>query len=76
MTIKEVRMRGVDIACLHCNHVRDKLVSRIHTALEEVDDDDVKSVLELGIAFECCLKSASFGWDDSQSSPKVGSVSV
>lgn len=51
VTAEEVGMCGIDVTGLHGNHIRDELVRGAHTALEEIDDDEVEPILELGIPF-------------------------
>lgn len=76
MATNEVRMGGVDVACLHGNHVTDKLIGWLHAALEEVDDNQVESIFELGVSFECLLTVNTSSIDSySQSSPKDDQVS-
>lgn len=76
MTTNKVRMGGVDIACLHGNHVADKLIGWLHAVLEEVDDNEVEPIFELGVSFECLLTVNSSPINSySQSSPKGDQVS-
>lgn len=52
MSIKEVRVSGVNVACLHVDQIAHQLVRRLHALLEEGDDDCVELFLQHGVSAE------------------------
>ena len=52
VTIEEVRVGGVHVACLHVHHVGDELVRGCHSALEVCDHNGVELVLQSGVSLE------------------------
>ena len=48
-------MSGVDVACLHVDQIAHQLVRRLHTLLEEGDNDSVELFLQHGVSAEQLL---------------------
>jgi hypothetical protein len=57
MAIEEVWVCRIDIAGLHCDHIRHKLRCWCHSGLEETDDDTVETLAKGRIPAECLLET-------------------
>ena len=65
MPIEEIWVCRVDIAGLHCDHIRNELRCRSHRGLEEIDNNTVKALTQRRIPTERLLSTheARFrGW--------------
>lgn len=55
VTVQEIGVCGIDVTSLGSDHVGHELVGGCHECLEKGNDDEVESVLEFRVSFECGL---------------------